>query len=521
MSIKYDKVTRRQFLIGMGGYFLVVPFLPSLLSREALAQVTTGPRRLLVTTFEHNLMSSTILNPSLANIPLSSGISYRTLHDLNQNLATFLTHPTFTQLKNSGLITMVRGIDNIVTPDAHGSTWLTGSTQSDYDGIYSPSIDAYLEASQTLYPTATSGGYLKKILRCNGSVSYRKVGTQVTRITDAYGDDANNSWNGARKLYNDMLGRFSSGGGTPAPTPTPAPSDNSIKNNILNQVHEAYQSARNNRRISNDDKLKLDEHMERIHELQSNIVITDPPPPPSNPASCTNPTSSSLANNAIYSYTDKMEVYLKLVKVALTCGMTKVAIVNFEGHGVYDIGAGKTRFPSQSGHDFHGSIIHNEQGAYNMSQRETHFTYWLKWHMDKLSEYVLEPLRTTEDVEANNGKSYLENMLVALLSEAGVDNQGGGSHVNLDYMPILLGNMGGLIRSNRFVAIDRGTSGRGTGIPYNQLLITLLRAMGLSESEYSAGSSTGQGFGAYRTSGNHYQRWSHRYYQPIEEIWNG
>lgn len=520
MSVKYDRMTRRQFLIGVGGYFLVVPFLPSLLSREALAQVTTGPRRLLITTVEHNMVANQILSPSVANIPLSSGISYRTLNDLNQNLANFLTHPTIVSLKNSGLITMVRGIDNIVTPDAHGPTWLTGSTNSDWDAIYSPSIDAYLESSQTLYPTATSTGYLKKVLRCNGSISYRKVGNNVTRITDCYGDDANNNWNGAKKLYNDMVGRFSSGGGSTPPPPPPT-NDNSFKNNILNLVFESYQNARNSRRISNDDKHKLDEHMERIHELQSSLVISEPPPTQIPQASCQNPFSNgNLANNAIYSYTDKMEVYMKLVRIALTCGMTKVAILNFEGHGVYDIGAGKSRFPSTSGHDFHGSIIHNEQGAYTLSERQSQYNYWMKWHMDKLSEYILEPLRTTEDVEANNGKSYLENMLVAVLSEAGVDNDG-GSHVNLDYMPILFGNMGGLIRSNRFVAIDRGTSGRGTGIPYNQLLITFLKAMGLPESEYSASSNTGQGFGQYRTSGNHFQRWGHRYYQPIEEIWNG
>src|SRR5690606_35864021 len=122
-----------------------------------------------------------------------------------------------------------------------------------------------------LYPTATSSGYLKKVIRCNGSQSFRKVGSNVTRITDCYDDDANNNWNGAKKLYNDMIGRFS-GGSTPTPTPPP-PTDNTRKNNILTHVFSAYQSARSNRRISNDDRLRLEEHMERIHELQNSIVI--------------------------------------------------------------------------------------------------------------------------------------------------------------------------------------------------------------------------------------------------------
>jgi hypothetical protein len=118
-------------------------------------------------------------------------------------------------------------------------------------------------------------------------------------------------------------------------------------------------------------------------------------------------------------------------------------------------------------------------------------------------------------VQTNNGKSYLDNMLVALLSEAGV-HKNPGEHSNVDYMPILFGNMGGLIKSDRLVVFERPT-----GLPYNTFLITLLETMGVPASEYQAGSSNGQGFGKYVSGGAYVTKHGSRMYSPITEIWNG
>lgn len=513
MSVKYDKMTRRQFLVGAGGSFLVLPFLPSLLSKEALAQVTTNPRRLLVLTHDHNIMASQILNSSVATQTLPSGARMATISSLTSPLTNYLTHSTYTNhLKNSGLITVVRGLDCMTDQSGHGAFWLTGAMNASPS---IPSIDSYMEASQSVYPTATSSGYLKKVIRCNEAACFRKVGTSVSRINELYTDDGNNGWNGARKFYQDMLGRFSSGNNPPPPPSNPAPTTDQLRRNILNDVFSAFQSARNNRRISNNDKYRLEEHMEAIHELQNSIVISEPPPPVVVPGqACTDPVSSSLANSAQSSYKDKMEVYMKLMRVALTCNLTKIGIIGFSGHAWYDIGNNGANFPASSTFPLHNGYFHNE-GGFSVSTIESTFTYWLKWHMDKAAEYIIEPLRTMEDVQSNNGKSYLENMVIALLSEAGVHSDP-GAHANLDYMPILFGNMGGIINSNRYVVFDGPTR-----LPYNCLLITLLQAMGVPASEYNAGSSNGQGFGQYVSSGAYYNKWASRFYSPITEIWNG
>ncbi len=509
MSVKYDKITRRQFLVGAGGAFLVLPFLPSLLSREALAQVATNPRRLLILTHGHNIAASQILNSSVATQPLASGARMAAISSLSSPLTNYLTHSTYTNyLKNSGLITAVRGIDCMTDQSGHGAFYLTGVMNSNPS---IPSIDSYMEASQSVYPTASSSGYLKKVIRCNEASCFKKVGTSVSAVNEIYTDDGNNGWNGAKRFYQDILGRIGSGGGG-TPAPTPAPTTDQLRRNILNDVFSAFQSARNNRRISSNDKYRLEEHMNGIHELQTSIVINDPPPVTG--PSCGDPISMALADSARSSYKDKMEVYMKLMRIALTCNLTKVGIIGFSGHAWYDIGPNNSRFPANQDSPLHNGYIHNE-GGHSVATVESTFTYWLKWHMDKAAEYIIEPLRTTEDVQSNNGNTYLQNMLVALLSEAGVHTDP-GAHANLDYMPILFGNMGGLINSNRLVVFDGPTR-----LPYNSLLITLLQAMGVPASEYSAGSSNGQGFGQYVSSGAYYNKWSSRFYSPITEIWNG
>jgi hypothetical protein len=207
-----------------------------------------------------------------------------------------------------------------------------------------------------------------------------------------------------------------------------------------------------------------------------------------------------------------MEVFFKLMRIALTCNLTKVGYIGYSGHASYDIGSNKSIFPVSN--PLHNGVFHNE-GGYTFAEIEQHYTYWMKWHSDKLADHILEPLRTMEDIQTNNGKSYLDNMLVAVLSEAGV-HKNPGEHSNVDYMPILLGNMGGVINSDKLVVFDRPT-----GLPYNTLLITLLEAMGVPASEYQAGSSNGKGFGQYVSGGNYVTKYGSRMYSPITEIWNG
>jgi hypothetical protein len=256
--------------------------------------------------------------------------------------------------------------------------------------------------------------------------------------------------------------------------------------------------------------------MSLLSELQAAFGGTQPV----QPLACSNPiTNISDVNNANVSYYDRATVYMKLISVALSCGLTKAVVFNAEGHARYDIGPNGAMFPVPEDVPFHNGVVHN-LGGFTIPEIESQYTYWFKWHMDKLSDIILGPLQATQDPQNNNGKSILENMLVVVSTEAGVHTDP-GAHVNLDYQPIIFGNMGGVINSNKFIVYDRGTSGRGYGIPANQFMITLLQAMGLPESEYVASSTTNHGFGIYPTSGGYYDKYHNQFFNPIAEIWRG
>jgi hypothetical protein len=510
MPVGFNRFSRRQFLVGAGGYSILIPFLPSLMSREAQAAATTNPRRLMIMNYDHNIMASENIQPNVATNVVSTAVKNIALSSYKGSMGNFLTNTNMMSIKNSGLMTIVRGIDSLTTPDAHGSTWLTAGNINGGDAgvALSPSLDSYMEASPTLYPSTQS--YFKKILRCNGSYSFQKVGTKVAHINDCYQEDDPNDWNGAKSLYQDMVGLLN-GGSTPV-TPTAG-----IQGPILNKVYAAFLNVKNGRKISSDDKARLDNHMQLLSELEGSFLGTTAPIQPLN---CSNPiTDKNQPAAAFNSYTDKMIIYFKLIAMALSCGLTKVAILNTESNGGYNIGTGNAIFPS-GGVAFHNGVVHNEHG-YSLADQQSLYSYWLKWHFDKLSDLVLAPLQATQDPLNSNGKSILENMLVVAQSEAGV-NVNPGAHINLDYQPIMFGNMGGLIKSDQLVVYDRTSSFyRGAGVAANAFMITLLQAMGLSESEYVAGSTDASGFGVYPKAGSATYFDRSRFYVPIKEIWRG
>ena len=531
MSIKYNRYTRRQFLAGAGGQFLAIPLLTSLLPREALAQAQTAPRRFLAIAYPQCVMASRTIDPALASLSaLSSsaitglpsyarGLRLSTLpaNRLQTPIAassprdTFLTHPTIQSLQNAGLMTIVRGIDNALGQgNQHGENWLTGSVNNSGVSQWSPSVDTTMEDSQLIYPNGH--GYWKKVLRLNGSISYRKVGTSVSLVQDYYTDGTETNWNGPRALYDALAPRLT---GTSAPPPAGDPV-NLLKGGILNRVYQAYTAARNNRRLSSVDQQKLDRHMQLMSEIEATLSQV-----PQAPATgiCVNPIPSTQNWQAVKdSYRLHVEVYLKLMVAAMKCNLTKIGTMVLEGHGFYDIGTGGAVFPPNS-IPFHNGVIHNEAGL-PIPDVETYYTQWQKWNFDTIANLVLGPLHAEIDPLNSNGKSFLENMLVSVLSEGGVDPFP-GDHDNRDYQPIMFGNMGGAIRSDRYIVFDPSYTGAAkVGLPYNALQMTWLHAMGLSPSDYVGGSSTTQGYGAYNLAhlNANYSIFNNRFYLPINEI---
>lgn len=495
MSVKYSPKSRRQFLVGAGRSALLLPMLPSLLSRELLAATAVAPRRFMLLSLMHYTPNTKWLNPALATTPVGTfGAAKEVVLSTmtNPNLPV-LGHPLYTALRTAGKMTILNGVDTLVDTAGHGSQaggLLSGSLQYSgneyYPGGLYPSIDTVMESSPTLYPPATSGS-MTKVVRADIAdsqwmfQSMKRVGNSVQPVA---------GFSNPLALYNSVFAQLTPG--------TPADNSFNLKKSILDSVFASYTSVRSGRQISAQDKLRLDEHLQMISDLQA--TYGSPP----TTISCTKPNSPGSG----LTYPQSVQMSMSLLAIAMKCGLTKIGLLGASGHNQLGI-------PGLPNIPYHNDIVHS-----SMSEVEkfNHFQTYAKFHLDSLADHFLAPLNVEE---GTTGKTYLENMLTVLCHEHGLANAGQGeNHPNYNHMVVFFGNMGGILRSDRMICFKKGS----VGVSLNQLLLTYMYAMGIPASEYEAVALGGKGFGPYGPGGSitppasYASAWGQRLFQPIEEL---
>jgi len=509
MSIIYSRKSRRQFLVGSGQVTLTLPLLSSLLPKEAFAAATKPDPRMVFFTFQHCQPKDKWINPNLAQTPVGTdGAKQALLNTLGQQISPCMTNSVYSSLLSKGVISLVRGFDNMIWTVGHGSQALSGSSErvDQWNPLPFPSIDTVFEASQTLYPTSTTPSMVRKVVRCdNGeqTYSYKFSGSEIVAVP-GYGDPV--------AMFDDLFSSLVSSG-------QQQPVDNSgvTKRNILNNVFASFQNVKNSRRISSSDKIRLDEHMALITDLQRKFASSTVTLPISN--ACVKP-NRPVAKNYYGDYLTQNKLYLSLLAMAIKCGITKAGIVNFAGHSEYGIPG------MPSGVGMHNSIFHNSEGKYTDAQINDYYVTWMKWHMDAIATEYLAQLDVEE---SGTGRTYLDNMLSVVLAEGGVDGAP-GTHGNTDIQHLHFGTMGGFFKGNRLTYIPpKITNYYGNELPYrmpvNALLLTYLDAMKIPPSEYVNIGKIGKGFGIYKagpagvdSTGDYEKYWSHRFYSNVSEI---
>lgn len=494
MSIVFSKLNRRQFLVGSGGTLLALPILPSLFPSDALAQAasTISPKMLMLH-FGHNTHTSAWPSRSIATTALGSdGAKSVPLSSLASSsaISPILSNAVFETLRKKNQITITRGLDNHFFNNGHGSQALSTCPNYRVDQYYPgpfPSLDTVLEASATLYPSSSTPSSVTKVMRINDfeyALSWKKSGSSGVQQLDGY--------TGVSDMYNKVFASLTGGTTTPVVDTTLA-----FKSNILNRIYSSYTSAKNSRKISADDKLKLDEHMNTLLEVQKRYPASTGGGTGST-ISCNKPTSPTGT-----SYLTKIPLYYDLLAVSFKCGLSKVGVFGFEGHD----GSGVPGF-APSGLTLHNEIFHKTSSATTSDHVLTSYIAWKKWHLDLLASRFLAPL---DQQEGTSGRTYLDNMLTVILSESGMEN-GTFAHNNTDYQTLFLGSMGGAMKAGNYIALPEVS---GQRLPYNALLVTLLQLMKIPASEYSAFTSNGKGFGMYGSASSAF---SSRFYSGLSEL---
>lgn len=492
MSIVYNRKSRRQFLIGTGNTLLALPFLPSLFGSDAKAQVA-GPeigRRLMVFSSDHNMQSDYWIQKSMATTPVGSiGAKERLLSSLNalSDVSPLLTNPIFENLRTNNLMTLIRGLD-FQAGTGHGNYGGMGGCEGSC-----PTFDTVLEDSPSLYPSSTPSSVTKAIrIDFGGSSSIRKVGSTYQGVIP-YGFDRNNYFNAVKYytlpvMYADVFGALTNG------TAVASDMTNQFKTNILNRVYQSFASFKSSRKISSRDLAYLDQHMGFLADLQRTLSVNSPAP------ACSKP-------NAPISTVDPLihiPFYIDLLSVAFKCGLTNVGVVGFEAQDPRWLPG--LNLPE--GYDVHGAMHGGNSPADWVIKRNAHSSYD-KYNYNESAGRFLNNLN---QFEGNSGRTYIENMITAMLPRFGMEPADGGSgHGGYDSQAMLLGSMGGRLRSGRYLVYPDPNDKR---MPMNAVFVTLLELMGIPASEYSRYSNAGKGWGLYGDPGVYGQN----FYGKLTEI---
>ena len=273
---------------------------------------------------------------------------------------------------------------------------------------------------------------------------------------------------------------------------------------VVDRVLESYRRLRNgNRRLSAADRQRLDDHMDRMAELQRKLTATFP-------ADVMVPQDDS-ALHATLDPADAVryaQLHNEVVAAAFISGASRIAAL-----GLGD----EQRFVDFVG-DWHTDVAH----------------YWLDptkqdllaRSYQRIFESVFLDMAARLDGEEADGLSYLDNALLVWTQESGM-----ATHDPISIPIVTAGSAAGYFRTGLSLDYRRvgnadsffqplaGAEPTYAGLLYNQFLAGVLQAMGMPPSELERWGHKGYGLQRVERPGvsapfaEHYKDTSSRYFQ--------
>lgn len=228
---------------------------------------------------------------------------------------------------------------------------------------------------------------------------------------------------------------------------------------VVDRVMESYMSLRqSDRRLSTADRQRLDDHMDRLYELERRLTTTTV-----RPAACGQAEDPGRVESNQPGY---YQAYNDVAVAAFLCGTCRVAVSPIR----------QEHFSDFSG-DWHQDVAHQARGQ---QQQE-----YLQASMQSIFENVVLDLAYKLDVEIAEGVTILDNALLHWSQESGPV-----THDSWSIPVVTLGSAGGAISTGNYCDYRRMTSaaelwdGIYAGLLYSQWLATMLMAFGLTRDEF-------------------------------------
>jgi hypothetical protein len=426
------RLGRRQILAGLGGITLTLPLLRSL---EAGAEQPRPPKRLLLMYTPNG-----VIPEGWWPTNVTSETSFE-LGPVHQPLLPFRDR-----------LTLLSGVDLTVTNAGPG-----GLHQRGIGGLFT---GAQLQAGGDFVD-----GCGQRSGWANGISVDQAVANAIGQSTLLSSLEL-----GVSALDNDVQGRISyAGPGQPLP---PINDPLSAFNRLFGMIggsQSAIDALRASRRsvldavqsqfstlsaqLSVDDRHKLDAHLELVRDAERRLTQTG------TQGTCTPPALPPTLDPA--SETDMpaiADLLLDVLAAAFACDLTRVASYQIS------TSLNRIRYPwlnsSGEGHALSHSGPSDMDAHDQLIRRQT-------WHSGRLA-YLLSRLASIPEVD---GTTVLDNTLVLWGNEVSLGYT--HSHEN---MPFLLAGGGWHFRTGRYITYQ--------GAPHNNLLVSVLNAMGLPDTTF-------------------------------------
>jgi hypothetical protein len=515
MTRRVIPCTRRQFLLGAGGFSLALPLLPSLLVDKAYGAdpVLLRRPRLYWLTTNHGAAFESAFFPSAAPLteshalfsdhavaagalaPSPASTSARTvISPILQAPSDVLSPQRLAQLN------VLRGIDIPFGIGHHQGGHLGNYARNDAVGGIAfeaqseprPTVDQLLAWSPSFY--GDLGGVRERAL----VMGTREISFGWSNPSQATGTIQNVR---AARSSLELFHRLFTSPGTQPTGRVP----------VVDRVLENYRRLRDgNRRLSAADRQRLDDHMDRIAELQRKLNTAVP-------VACG--LSAPEQDSALLETLDRTnaeryaQLYNEVAAAAFICGASRIAVF-----GLGD----EQRFVDFAG-DWHSDVAH----------------YWLQpanqdllgRSYQRIFERVFLDMAARLDTEEADGFGYLDNTLLVWTQESGMS-----THDPVSIPIVTAGSAAGFLRTGLSVDYRRignedsrfqplaAADATYAGVLYNQFLATVLQAMGMQPPEFERWGHRGYGLPRVEQPGTslpfaeHYQDSSSRYFQIASDL---
>lgn len=472
-------VRRRQFLRGLGGTAVALPFLRSLMPGDAAASTFQPPRRFVGLMTDHGGVwpENTYPDESTAPnaLPMLPGWDAHwgplALEPIEGEVQVSPFVRADASVLTASLVAkmmLVRGLDKPFWM-GHGSGASLGNfTDSNYTAddpadslLARPTIDQVMAWSECFYADLSA-------------VTQRSIhlGSSNPNIAWGYANPAQQSGeitsmptiSSSIALFEQIF---------PASL-----QEGEQRPLVVDQVMESYQRLRsgafgNASRLSAADRQRLDDHMDRIDELQRKLEA----------ASCSGVVPPTEDAQDAGSRAEAWALYNDVLVTAFICGTSRIATIKPGTHW----------YEGVSDFDWHQEVAHRADEPTNFEVQQM----MLESHRNWL-RYVLLDLANKLDIEEADGRTYLDNSLLMYTSEAG-----SRTHHPADHAILTIGGAGGWFNTGRFYdyrnradmsrALESDFLSVRPGVSYNQWLANVLMAMGLPAEEWEWPGEKGYG----------------------------